>query len=236
MHIDPAELRSQQVKAKANWQLKTRLKMAGKATDDEVLDALRIYESLRNYQAAAAPLSSQAVDEKPAGAAPAVNPKPEIFLPQMSEAEFTKVLEDLTIERHEAHKQMCLLSNSLADYPDNENVKAVVDDIQAFKRQRNQAGEKIAYLKANKRLPAEEPRSEGESSSATAEAAFLANLPAERYEVHRLLKDSLLPNLSKARRKLELAATELNRLHYAKKVSILEAQVAAARGKMAWMG
>lgn len=228
--MDPAELRSQQVKAKANWQLKTRLKQAGKATDDEVLEALRIYESLRDYQAPAA-LPSPEMDEKSA-----VNSKPEIFLPQMSEAEFTKVLEDLTIERHEAHKQMCLLSNSLADYPDNENVKAVVDDIQAFKRQRNQAGEKIAYLKANKRLPVEEPQPACESSPAAAEAAFLANLPAERYEVHRLLKDSLLPNLSKARKKLELAATEMNRLHYAKKVSILEAQVAAARGKMAALG
>jgi chorismate mutase len=123
------------------------------------------------------------------------------------------LLEQLTLEKSEAHKQMCIRSNQLAHIPDDMNAKSLVDEIQTFKAQRTELGTKIAYLKANGQLPVVDEPAQAEQQS-----EFLDSLPTEKYELAKLLKDSILPNLSKARGKLRLAKDEVKRCITAKKL------------------
>ncbi|MDR6195181.1 hypothetical protein QE357_002233 [Siphonobacter sp. BAB-5404] len=197
---------------------------SGKVNAEDVAEAKRIYEALRDYKI---PEPSDEKDETPA-------PKPEILLPKMAQDEFKDVLEDLTMQRHEAHRQMCLLSNTLADYPDDVNVKGVVDEIEAFKQQRNALGEKIDYLKANHRLPAE-TQTHTPLFSDEAQTVYLDNLPVDRYELNKLLKDSLMPMLSKARKNATKAKTDVKRLQYEQKAVKLELEIKIARSKLASM-
>ncbi|WP_307143053.1 hypothetical protein [Siphonobacter sp. SORGH_AS_1065] len=201
------------------------LARSGKATADEVDEARRIHEALRAYQI---PEAGQQQLENPESE----SPKPEIILPRMSETDFMQTLEKLTAERHQAHKQMCLLSNTLGNYPDSQNLKDLVDEIEAFKLQRNTLGERIDYLKANGRLPEAEPQRPADLISEQAKTAYLANLPADRYEVHKLLNNSLMPNLSKARKNAIRAKNDVTRQKYEIKAAQLEAQVDIARRQL----
>ncbi|WP_138993956.1 hypothetical protein [Larkinella sp. C7] len=211
------ELSSQRKKARANLELLQMKKRAGLVSQADIDEANQIYQALINYQAPPDVATSD-VSTSGGSAVPAAMPV----------SEFTALLETLTGEKAELHKQMCLRSNQLAQIPDAVNAKALVDEIQDYKARRNEIGAKIAFLKANGRLPdvVADPSPQQEQT------AFMESLPGDKYELARLLKDSILPNLSKARAKLALSANEVKKVHYGQKVARLEAEAALVRARM----
>jgi hypothetical protein len=213
--MNEQEVISQRKKARANWELLQMRKRSGLIPQSAVDEALQIYEALVRYQVPifAEPL---VIVEKSVPVGPVVT------LP-----EFTALLEQLTLEKSEAHKQMCIRSNQLAHIPDDMNAKSLVDEIQTFKAQRTELGTKIAYLKANGQLPVVDEPAQAEQQS-----EFLDSLPTEKYELAKLLKDSILPNLSKARGKLRLAKDEVKKVHYSQKIAKLETEAALIRSRM----
>lgn len=240
--MNHAEWRIHKIKAKANLDLIITRFKRNLATQEELDQAQRIFDDIKAFKAEAdsvettpVPVASAVPQTPPAAVVPMESTIPEnvSVMPVMKVSEFTQLMENLSIERLEAHKQMCLRSNQMANFPPTQNIKKLVDEIQAYKRQRNEIGEKIAYLEKNGKLPDPEPQDQGETPAPQTSEAFLKNLPADRYEINKILKDSLLPNLSKARKKLGTATQENWKAHYAQKVALLEAQVAGARSKMA---
>ncbi|PMD97683.1 hypothetical protein BWI97_08725 [Siphonobacter sp. BAB-5405] len=236
--MNHTEWRIQKIKAKANLDLIITRFKRNLATQEELDQAQQIFDALKEFKAEPDPVTPTPVpsapvtpETPPAAVVPLIASVPE-NVPVMKVSEFTQLMENLSIERAEAHKQMCLRSNQMANFPPTQNIKKQVDEIQAYKRQRNEIGEKIAYLEKNGKLPDPEPQDQGETPAPQTSEAFLKNLPADRYEINKILKDSLLPNLSKARKKLATATQENWKAHYAQKVALLEAQVAGARSKM----
>ncbi|GAB3256057.1 hypothetical protein GCM10027347_17630 [Larkinella harenae] len=219
------EHKAQLKKAKANLELKQMYHRAGKVSKADVAEAQLIYDQLKAYRVPVEPLPVERSNSLAAESA--------VVLPAMPVSEFTRLLEELTIENAEAHKQMAMRANRLADYPDTVNVKGLVDEIQEWKAKRNALGEKIAYLKANGRLPDLAPVPDAEDAPEAVKSTFLANLPAERYELSRLITNSLSPKVSRARKGLARAKTDLWRAHYTKQLAQAEAELALAKSKMA---
>ncbi|MGA0558293.1 hypothetical protein ACO2Q8_16660 [Larkinella sp. VNQ87] len=234
--MNETEWKAQRKKAQANYELKKMLVGAGRATAAEVEEARRIFDALKAYQPEAPGVDSPCVD-RPAVPTPAPKTaavESAAVVPGMPVPEFTKLLEELTIERQEYHKQMCLRSNRLGDYPDETNLKDLVDEIQEYKAKRNAVAEKIAYLKANGRLPAT-PGPADDNAPEVQESAFLANLPADRYELNKLLVNSLMPKLYRAKKGLAGAESELWKAHYRKEMAKAKAAVDAAKRQLSAM-
>ncbi|RCR69420.1 hypothetical protein [Larkinella punicea] len=233
--MNEAELKAQRNKALANYELKKMLVRANRATADDVAEAKRIYEALRDYKPAdpvAIPTAAvETVKESSLASAPA----PAIVIPAMAVSEFTQLIEDLTIERHEALKQMCLRSNRLGDYPDETNLKELVNEIQEWKAKRNAVAEKIAYLRLNGRLPQPSADPAPDHGSDCTKSAFLANLPADRYELNKVLVNSLQPKLYRAKKSLAAAKSEIWIAHYRKEVAKAQAAVDLAKNQLSAM-
>ncbi|QHV97955.1 hypothetical protein [Spirosoma endbachense] len=149
----------------------------------------------------------------------------------MAVGDFTRLLEELTLQRSEFHKLMCLKSNQLKDIPDHESAKTLVDEIEDYYEKRNEVAVKINYLKANRRLPEDVGK---ESDPETLKLKFVENLPVDKYELSKKLQLAL-PNLSKARTNLQRAKDPVTRLKYSQKVAKLEAEVALIRSAMKGM-
>ncbi|RAJ92220.1 hypothetical protein LX87_05188 [Larkinella arboricola] len=227
--MNEAELKAQRNKALANYELKKMLARSGRVSAQEVEEARRIWEALRDYKPTEAARPIVATVPDPPAPKP---PDSAVVVPAMAVDEFTRLIEDLTIERHEAHKQMCMRSNRLADYPDDQNVKDLVDEIQEWKRKRNEVAEKITFLRNNGRLPEPMPAQAAERSPEVPESAFLANLPADRYELNKLLVNSLNPKLYRAKQGLKNAKLEIWKAHYQKEVAKCQAAVDLAKSQL----
>ncbi len=150
----------------------------------------------------------------------------------MPVGEFTKLLEELTLQKAGFHKEMAIRSNQLATIPDDVNAKELVDEIDRFYEARNEVAVKINYLKANGKLP--EDSGNPEPNSEDFKLKFLDSLPADKYELAKKL-NGLLPNLSKARNQLQKAKDPTKKVHYSQKVARLEAEVALVRSAMKGM-
>jgi hypothetical protein len=188
------------------------------------MEAERIYQALVNYVPEAAVV--------PPATNPAVSqPVPAVAdVPAMPVAEFTSLLEELTLQKSEYHKQMCIRSNQLHTIPDHESAKDLVDEIDRFYDLRNEVAVKIRFLKENGRLPEDVGKPEAVDPDIQ-KTRFMENLPADKYELSRQLQLKL-PNLSKARTALERATDVVTKQKYSQKVAQLEMEVALMRSKL----
>ncbi|RRB13810.1 hypothetical protein [Larkinella knui] len=225
--MNEQDLKAQRNKALASYELKKMYLKANRATADEVAEAKRIYEALRDYKPDPMLASVPAQEGRTPVATVAA-----VVIPAMAVSEFTQLIEDLTIERHEALKQMCLRSNRLGDYPDETNLKDLVNEIQEWKAKRNAVAEKIAYLRLNGRLPQPSADPVADHGSDAMKSAFLANLPADRYDLNKLLVNQLKPKLWRAKKGLEKAKTEIWIAHYRKEVAKCQAAVDLAKNQL----
>lgn len=228
------ELRSQRNKARANLELMQLKARSGLVSQAALEEAKQVYQALVAYQMPVGPVTPNS----PPGPASALVSPPRtdeqtIELPKMPVGEFTRLLEELTLQKSAFHKEMAIRCNQLKDIPDNESAKDLVDDIDRFYDLRTEVAVKINFLKANGRLPEDLGNADAAAESvADHQLKYLENLPADKYELSRMLALTM-PNLSKARTALERATSPVKKLHYSQKVAKLEVEVALLRSRMA---
>ncbi|RAI76001.1 hypothetical protein HMF3257_20795 [Spirosoma telluris] len=217
------EWKNQRSKASANLELLKMKKRGGLVSQEELDEASRILNALMTYQPEAVPEMAEIQPD-----CPTIPTKAGIEIPVMPVAEFTRLLEELTLQKSEFHKQMAIRCNKLKDIPDHESAKELVDEIDHYYERRTEMAVKINFLKANGRLPED---SGNNQPAEDLQLKFLENLPADKYELSKLLT-TILPNLSKARGKLQAVKDQVKRVHYSQKVARLEAEVALIRSRI----
>ena len=218
------EWKNQRSKANANLELLKMKKRSGLVRQEEIDEAQRILNALMTYQPE--PVTEVVAEKQPD--CPKIPATVGIELPVMPVAEFTRLLEELTLQKSEFHKQMAIRCNKLKDIPDNESAKELVDEIDEFYDKRTEMAVKINFLKANGRLPEDLGNNQ---PAEDLQLKFLENLPADKYELSKLL-NATLPNLSKARGKLQTVKDQVKKVHYSQKVAKLEAEVALIRSRI----
>lgn len=226
------EWRNQKNKARANWELLQMKQRAGVVTVEALAEAERVYKALVAYVLPSPEAPPTRTDTRP-DPNTAASVEPTVDLPAMPVGEFTRLLEELTLQKSAFHKEMAIRCNRLKDIPDSVNAKELVDDIDDFYERRNAVAVKINYLKANGRLP-EDLGNEAPVDPEELKLTFMANLPADKYELSKKLA-LLLPNLSKARTNLERAKDQTKKVHYGQKVAKLEMEAALIRSRMKGM-
>ncbi|SFD47201.1 hypothetical protein [Spirosoma endophyticum] len=221
------EWKTQRNKAAANLELLKMKKRAGLASPADVQNAEAILQGLVNYRPEAEPAVKSEAPSKPEKC-PSLQASQPVDIPAMPVLEFTRLLEELTLQKAGFHKEMSIRCNRLKDIPDHESAKELVDEIDDLYEKRTAVAVKINFLKANGRLPEE---AAPELTVEDMKLKFMENLPTDKYDLSKLLS-TLMPNLSKARGRLQQSKDPVKKVEYSQKVAKLEAEVALVRSRL----
>ncbi|TDB60086.1 hypothetical protein [Arundinibacter roseus] len=213
--MDEKKLLEERIKAKANWELLKLRHRAGKASSEEVEAAWQVSCKLGKHTPSSTGKARETT-EKPyvpgATKVEQVNSAPEMVL----SLEMTRLIQELETQRSTLDVEKRNVSMKLQQVPASVPCPELTERIMNLRRQWEELGDRIWYVKRNGQLPENAPPQD----TALFPTKFTAELPRDKFELDRMIKNLAINVQHKWPAKVSAAKTSAKKAEYERKIAV----------------